>query len=638
MALPITYQGKTYDLSNPQQTAAYKSAIGITSATPMAPISAPAPTAPTLPSSSSPVPMASPESTQSLIAAYNANGGKPLTTEQIGSAMGSPTVPTNTASPTPAPGTPTGSSSSTGTDNEILKQLLDSMKVTPEETALQGKINDISGQQAGINASRDLGIQGVNEQPIATPFITGEGAAITNRAAVQSGALGAQLDPLQRQMATMQAKRQASIDAGKAALEYSKPVNLGIGADLVNPLTGEKVASGQSYTQKMGADKIYSLYSQFPDAGIDPNTDTLQSASQKAANSGSFKAKYIGFQIDPFTGEIISTNRYAAGGGTTPSNLGTGGGSTGGSGGSTLGTVGSLDVGSQNASVKSLQSFLISQGYSIPDGATGYYGPQTQAAVAAFQKAAGVDTSGGGVGTFGPRTQAAAAAKGYSLAGTMTGSGGAPSGGGSTSTAGIPAQLQSSVTSVGNIKFIDGSKLTAAQIPYAQRAAQTSHIPYLSGDDASKVKAAYASYSGASSLVSELSSLSKNVLTAKNDPAEMTAQAAKLKFIEKAPYLSTDDNAKEFIKARDALLSLITRAAGEKGTLTDKDVERIQQALPAFTDNAELAAQKAANLSTVLESVFSGSLSGYLGGQTFGSTAASGGAAGSTYKGFTLPN
>lgn len=61
------------------------------------------------------------------------------------------------------------------------------------------------------------------------------------------------------------------------------------------------------------------------------------------------------------------------------------------------------------ASVRSLQDYLVSQGFMTREQAsTGYgtYGPQTTAAVAALQKKYGVDNSSG-VGYFGPRTIAA---------------------------------------------------------------------------------------------------------------------------------------------------------------------------------------------------------------------------------------
>ena len=54
-----------------------------------------------------------------------------------------------------------------------------------------------------------------------------------------------------------------------------------------------------------------------------------------------------------------------------------------------------LTIGSSGAAVTNLQRALIVAGYAIPAGATGYYGAQTQAAVAAWQRAAGIVPANG---------------------------------------------------------------------------------------------------------------------------------------------------------------------------------------------------------------------------------------------------
>src|SRR3989338_3717555 len=79
--------------------------------------------------------------------------------------------------------------------------------------------------------------------------------------------------------------------------------------------------------------------------------------------------------------------------------------------GGTVGTAASscaftmdLHTGSTGAQVTCLQNALIAAGYSIPAGATGYFGAQTQAAVMAWQSAAGVSPA---AGYFGPISQAA---------------------------------------------------------------------------------------------------------------------------------------------------------------------------------------------------------------------------------------
>lgn len=62
-----------------------------------------------------------------------------------------------------------------------------------------------------------------------------------------------------------------------------------------------------------------------------------------------------------------------------------------------------LTIGRQGAEVTALQNFLIKKGYSIPAGATGYFGVQTQSALAAYQRAEGISPA---AGYFGPVTRA----------------------------------------------------------------------------------------------------------------------------------------------------------------------------------------------------------------------------------------
>lgn len=64
-----------------------------------------------------------------------------------------------------------------------------------------------------------------------------------------------------------------------------------------------------------------------------------------------------------------------------------------------------LKPGDTGADVQALQQYLMGEGFTISAGATGYYGEQTKAAVAAWQQAHGIDTAGN-AGFFGPRSQA----------------------------------------------------------------------------------------------------------------------------------------------------------------------------------------------------------------------------------------
>jgi hypothetical protein len=67
----------------------------------------------------------------------------------------------------------------------------------------------------------------------------------------------------------------------------------------------------------------------------------------------------------------------------------------------------SLTIGSQGADVTALQTYLIAKGHAIAAGATGYFGAQTAAAVAAWQTANGISPA---AGYFGPVSQAKYAA------------------------------------------------------------------------------------------------------------------------------------------------------------------------------------------------------------------------------------
>lgn len=65
-----------------------------------------------------------------------------------------------------------------------------------------------------------------------------------------------------------------------------------------------------------------------------------------------------------------------------------------------------LQPGQSGNDVKALQLWLIQNGYGIPDGATGFYGAQTKAAVNALQTKLGVDAGADG-GFYGPKTYGA---------------------------------------------------------------------------------------------------------------------------------------------------------------------------------------------------------------------------------------
>ena len=79
--------------------------------------------------------------------------------------------------------------------------------------------------------------------------------------------------------------------------------------------------------------------------------------------------------------------------------------------------VANLTMGSKGADVTALQSWLISKGFSIPAGATGYFGAQSKAALAAYQASVGISPA---VGYFGPVTRAKVNALGCATGSTTT--------------------------------------------------------------------------------------------------------------------------------------------------------------------------------------------------------------------------
>ena len=109
---------------------------------------------------------------------------------------------------------------------------------------------------------------------------------------------------------------------------------------------------------------------------------------------------------------------------------------TGGTGSTSCSFTGSLTIGATGAQVTCLQQELIAMGFSIPAGATGYFGTQTQAAVAAWQTSKGVTPP---AGYFGPISQAA------------WGMGGTP---GTPGTPSTPSGLSGGAGSIADADFI----------------------------------------------------------------------------------------------------------------------------------------------------------------------------------------
>lgn len=123
-----------------------------------------------------------------------------------------------------------------------LKQIADSLKQTPDEISYQDKLSAIQAQQANLSASEQLGLNKIQDQAIAMPFITGQQAALQRSVAGQEQALTAQQVPLQTRLAQLQAERTRQGEAAKFGYESEKPIE--VGGQLINPNTGAVVFAG----------------------------------------------------------------------------------------------------------------------------------------------------------------------------------------------------------------------------------------------------------------------------------------------------------------------------------------------------------------------------------------------------------
>src|SRR3990167_2292528 len=140
-----------------------------------------------------------------------------------------------------------------GGSDALFNTYLGTLSPTTEETALRGQLDTLIKQQANINASKDLGIANIQDQQIATPFITGQSTALERQAIAKMGALGSQAVPLQTQLANLQAKRQSAVDISREQLARQDKMQQQVREDAlyVNEfaLSQSKIATAGQQTQ-----------------------------------------------------------------------------------------------------------------------------------------------------------------------------------------------------------------------------------------------------------------------------------------------------------------------------------------------------------------------------------------------------
>jgi peptidoglycan hydrolase-like protein with peptidoglycan-binding domain len=111
-----------------------------------------------------------------------------------------------------------------------------------------------------------------------------------------------------------------------------------------------------------------------------------------------------------------------------------------------------LTIGSTGSDVTALQTWLIAKGFTISAGATGYFGTQTRAALAAYQAANGITPA---AGYFGPITRAKVNASGSTTTTTTT-----TTTGGTTTTTGTTTALSGGEGSINNFQTVGASNVT----------------------------------------------------------------------------------------------------------------------------------------------------------------------------------
>ena len=172
----------------------------------------------------------------------------------------------------------------------------------------------------------------------------------------------------------------------------------------------------------------------------------------------------------------------------------------------------------------------------------------------------------------------------------------------------IPPQIQAAISKIGNIQYIDTTKLNEKQKPFAQNISIQHGIPFVDETSAKELKRAEATYNSALGLINTIENTAFKVIKAKN----YLNIPGQLFTITKGRF-TRDPNVNAYVAAIDAFVSLLTRAAGEKGVLTTIDVGRIKKALPKQYDTVESAQAALDTLSSVFDQEIQGQISAYLG-------------------------
>lgn len=153
------------------------------------------------------------------------------------------TPPNTTGTGTAPPPTDTPVNQSSPADS-LLEAYMKSLQPNPDQLALQQQSAALEGAMRQNGTNQGLSNSLTEGQAIPLGEVTGQEANIAKQYQLQNQTLNNQQQTVQAKLANLQAQRQSGIDVAKAALDYSKPVSVAYGSQLVNPQSGSVVNGG----------------------------------------------------------------------------------------------------------------------------------------------------------------------------------------------------------------------------------------------------------------------------------------------------------------------------------------------------------------------------------------------------------
>lgn len=172
----------------------------------------------------------------------------------------------------------------------------------------------------------------------------------------------------------------------------------------------------------------------------------------------------------------------------------------------------------------------------------------------------------------------------------------------------LPPDIRSAYKTLNGRGFINMGLLTGETANARARAiAGTLGIPILDKQSADKITTTVVTSEQAKDLVKQILGYA-NKLQFASDRIGKFGQNA----LQWGSKITGNENIKIYEDKRDSLLSILSRASGEKGVLTDGDIARIRTGLPTIYDTKKVAAAKIAGFNDLFNNIVQGSIDTYL--------------------------